>query len=156
MFEKRTCIICHELNDTDSDGLWQVVPVKLTSDWMPLAEFSHDSHQNMSCDGCHEAASSDKASDVAMPDLESCRTCHGGEHSEDKLQSTCIACHNFHLEHQAPMSVVLSVDDSGNLIDQSGNYVDRQGNILLPAEPNLKSAERRAESQLIEEPTKEL
>ena len=155
LFEKRTCVICHELDGTNSDGVWQVVPVKLTSDWMPLAEFSHDSHQNMTCDGCHEAASSDKASDVSMPDLESCRTCHGGEHSHDKLKSTCIACHNFHLDHQAPMSVVLSIDDSGNLIDQSGNFVDRQGNIRQAAEANPESGEQQTENQLIDRPTEE-
>ena len=147
LFEKRTCVICHELDGVDGDGVWQVVPVKLTSDWMPLAEFSHDSHQNMTCDGCHEAASSDKASDVSMPDIESCRTCHGGEHAQNKLQSKCVACHDFHLDHQAPMSVVLSVDSSGKLIDQLGNFVDRQGNILSPADPYLNSAERQAKSQ---------
>ena len=151
LFEKRTCVICHELDGVDGDGIWQVVPVKLTSDWMPLAEFSHDSHQNMTCDGCHDAASSDKASDVSMPDIESCRTCHGGEHSQNKLQSTCVACHAFHLDHQAPMSVVLSVDSSGKLIDQLGNFVDRQGNILSPADPYLNSAERQAKSQTIDE-----
>ena len=25
-----------------------------------------------------------------------CRECHGGEHAERRLQSTCIECHNFH------------------------------------------------------------
>ncbi|HCC43685.1 MAG TPA: hypothetical protein DEQ32_04775 [Gammaproteobacteria bacterium] len=130
LFEKRTCVICHELAETSRDGRWEVIPVKLTADWMPLAEFTHDPHKTMACEDCHEASTSNVAADVLMPDIDSCRTCHGGEHTENKLQSTCIACHGFHLDNQAPMSVLLSVDQSGNLIDQSGRFVDKLGNIL--------------------------
>lgn len=143
LFEQRTCIVCHELEmpsdsaskpgSADAANI-KVVPVRLTPDWMPMAEFSHDSHQNMACEGCHEAAWSDTATDVMMPDIGTCRTCHGGEHAEDKLQSTCISCHKFHLEQQGPMGVMLGIDEDGNLIDQMGNYVDEQGNILPPPE----------------------
>lgn len=144
LFEQRTCIICHELERPSNSGTNQnanidannnaanikVVPVKLTPDWMPMAEFSHDSHQNMSCEGCHDAAWSDTATDVLMPDIGTCRVCHGGEHAEDKLQSTCISCHKFHLADQGPMGILLAIDEEGNLIDQFGNYVDEEGNIL--------------------------
>ena len=53
------------------------------------------------------------------------------------------------------MSVILSIDDSGNLIDQSGNFVDRQGNIRQAAEANPESGEQQTENQLIDQPTEE-
>ncbi|MBL6692259.1 MAG: FHA domain-containing protein [Pseudomonadales bacterium] len=145
MFEQRSCIVCHEVIEPQEESLdWRVMPVKLTPDWMPLAEFSHDSHINMSCEGCHEAAWSDWAGDVLMPDIESCRTCHGGEHAEGKLQSSCISCHEFHLDTQGPMGVLLAIDEYGFLIDQFGNYVDEEGNILPPEEVPLIEEEIRA------------
>jgi predicted CXXCH cytochrome family protein len=129
MFEQRTCVVCHQVGQSD-EGEWHVEPVKLTPDWMPMAEFSHDSHVNMACAGCHEASFSEDAGDVLMPDIGTCRTCHGGEHAEGKLQSTCISCHKFHLEEQGPMGMLLAIDQDGNLIDQFGNFVDERGDIL--------------------------
>ncbi|HIL97209.1 MAG TPA: hypothetical protein EYG51_15025 [Pseudomonadales bacterium] len=95
-----------------------------------MAEFSHDSHINMGCVGCHEADTSTEATDVLMPDIGSCRTCHGGEHAEERLQSTCISCHKFHLDDQRPMGALLLINEEGDLIDTDGNYVDEQGNII--------------------------
>ena len=105
-----------------------------------MAEFSHDSHMNMSCVGCHDANTSTEAADVLMPDIGTCRACHGGEHAEERLQSTCISCHKFHIDDQGPMGALLLIDEEGNLIDTDGNYVDEQGNII-DEEGNLIDAE---------------
>ena len=104
LFERQTCTICHEISPQEGDVPWKVLPVKLTDDWMPLAEFSHDSHVSMDCGGCHETETSADAADVLMPDIKNCQECHGGEHSGDLLQSTCITCHKFHLDNQEPMT----------------------------------------------------
>jgi hypothetical protein len=125
LFERQTCTICHEIIRDDSKAMpWYVKPVKLTDDWFPMAEFSHDSHKNMQCIGCHEAEYSDVAEDVLMPDIGSCRACHGGEHAENRLQSTCISCHQFHLDDGKPMGALIAIDDMGNLIDELGNLLD--------------------------------
>jgi predicted CXXCH cytochrome family protein len=98
LFERQTCTICHDITRDDSQEIpWQVKPVKLTDDWYPMAEFSHDSHKNMQCLGCHEAEYSDVAADVLMPDIGSCRSCHGGEEAEGRLQSLVFRATNFTL-----------------------------------------------------------
>ncbi len=117
LFERQTCTICHEITQQEGEVPWHVLPVKLTDDWMPMAEFSHDSHVSMECSGCHEAASSAVASDILMPDIDNCQACHGGEHSENLLQSTCISCHKYHLDNQAPMSSHSPVQAAGARLD---------------------------------------
>ena len=111
LFEKQTCTICHEISEVDNQVVpWQVTPVKINNSWMPLSVFSHSKHKNMNCEGCHDAEYSSDALDVLMPDLGSCRSCHGGEHADDLLQSTCIACHEFHLDSQKPMGELILLD----------------------------------------------
>ena len=102
LFEKQTCTQCHEIARTDDEAVpWRVWPVELNPEWMPLAEFSHDSHKNMSCGDCHAASGSKLATDILMPDIGSCRACHGGENARNLLPSSCVSCHSFHLDSQA-------------------------------------------------------
>ena len=104
LFEKQTCTVCHEITAVaDADVPWKVLPVRISEAWYPLAEFSHDGHKNMECDGCHLARESEVATDILMPDIANCRQCHGGEDAENLLASNCITCHKFHLDDQAPM-----------------------------------------------------
>ena len=130
LFERQTCTVCHEIRPQEGEVPWKILPVKLTKDWFPMADFSHDSHINLGCVGCHDANTSTQAADVLMPDIGSCRTCHGGEHAEERLQSSCISCHKFHMDDQRPMGTLLLIDEEGNLIDTDGNYVDERGNII--------------------------
>lgn len=120
LFEKQTCTICHEISKSvDSEVPWDVKPVKLNENWMPLAEFSHDSHKNMQCSGCHDAENSTDASEVLMPDLTSCRDCHGGEDSSNLLQSTCVTCHAFHLEDQRSMGILVEIGNEDSIQEPS-------------------------------------
>lgn len=101
VFERTTCKICHEVDRIDDPSRaspWQVQPVRLARAWMPKGWFDHQAHVNEDCARCHAAEASTVASDVLMPDIESCRDCHGGEHAENKLASTCVECHVFHLD----------------------------------------------------------
>ena len=103
LFEKQICTQCHTIAQTDDESApWQVMPVRLVGDWMPMAEFSHNRHKNMQCDGCHEATGSEHATDVLMPDIGVCRNCHGGENAELRLPDSCVTCHTFHLGSQQP------------------------------------------------------
>jgi hypothetical protein len=121
LFEKQTCTICHEISKSgDSAVPWQVKPVKLNEDWMPLAEFSHGGHKNMQCSGCHDAVNSTESSEVLMPDITSCRDCHGGEDSSNLLQSNCVTCHAYHLDDQPSMGALI---ESGNK-DSIHNLLD--------------------------------
>ena len=98
MFEKTTCKMCHEITKISEDPpSWYVLPVRVTQVWMPKAYFGHAAHHTMECVDCHQATDSEVSSDVLMPRIESCRECHGGEHATDKLTSSCVDCHGYHI-----------------------------------------------------------
>lgn len=106
IFEETTCAICHEVTRSklpDGQPSWTVLPVQLVDTWMPKSVFDHKPHVEQTCDSCHQAEQSEVATDVLMPKIESCQTCHGGEDSENKLHSECIDCHRFHNPNQSLM-----------------------------------------------------
>ena len=72
-----------------------VAEAKTTTRWLPHAKFDHDAHRGFSCVGCHaKALTSKESSDVLVPGIENCKTCHapGPEHAE----SRCFECHTYH------------------------------------------------------------
>jgi hypothetical protein len=83
---------------------WRVLPVLLTTGWMPKAHFDHARHATSlsECDSCHEARKSHEASDVLMPRIAACRECHGGTEgirtADNRVASSCMLCHAFHVE----------------------------------------------------------
>ena len=105
IFERTTCAICHEVT-RKSDGVtpaWDVAPVYINQHWMPLSRFDHGAHASETCESCHAAETSLVSSDILMPDIASCQTCHGDEHTDDQLVSVCLDCHSFHLDRFDPM-----------------------------------------------------
>jgi hypothetical protein len=111
LFEARVCVVCHEVVKMagpggGQDGIaWNVAPVHVAASWLPKARFDHGRHRTYKCEDCHDKIAKSKvSSDVAIPDIETCRTCHAGsEPSANKVVSTCVACHGFHLPGHAPM-----------------------------------------------------
>jgi hypothetical protein len=101
LFERTACYTCHHVTKNDGAALnerYAVTPVKIVDQWMTGAKFTHADHMTESCDKCHAGNTSEKATDVMIPDIDNCRECHGGEGSWGKLNSTCISCHDFHFE----------------------------------------------------------
>lgn len=100
MIAYTTCGVCHEATADGSEGGtgWRLADVAVPRAWMPRARFSHAQHGTMACADCHrDVAASDNSSDVLMPDIDTCRRCHGGENAgEGLLASTCVTCHDFH------------------------------------------------------------
>lgn len=136
IFGKTLCATCHEaqkVGDAETASGWLVQPALLQRNWMPRAQFSHKRHEEMKCDGCHEARVSKTATDVLMPQISGCRDCHKIEDSQtDDLMvflssaraqtatddagpapggtagkaapASCVTCHGFHLEDRPPVS----------------------------------------------------
>jgi len=106
MFERRACANCHDVSrrDNGSDLPWYVLPVRLTTRFFPHANFSHAAHDTevSDCATCHAATTSESAQDLLMPDIATCRDCHGsaiaGRNDATQTPSTCIMCHSFHFE----------------------------------------------------------
>lgn len=106
LFLRRACVNCHVVSTADTDAAlpWDVAPVRLTSEFLTAARFSHAAHQTAvtRCDDCHAASTSTAASDVLIPGIETCRSCHGSgiaaRNSTAQMPSTCVMCHNFHFD----------------------------------------------------------
>ena len=85
MFEKPTgvCKTCHEIQKHRGAGgkqaTWQVRPVVTTAHWLPKSRFSHAQHKDAACTTCHNAGASKRTSDILIPDIATCRTCHAGD-----------------------------------------------------------------------------
>ncbi len=92
---RKTCKQCHKLEVVDGLSLPHVAAARVTQRWLPHAKFDHDAHRGFSCVDCHaKAVSSKESSDILVPGIANCQTCHaaGPEHAE----SRCFECHTYH------------------------------------------------------------
>jgi predicted CXXCH cytochrome family protein len=70
--------------------------------------FDHAAHKEETCESCHAATTSAKATDLLLPGISTCRTCHVGENGgklkpvKDPVASSCALCHDYHLDNKAP------------------------------------------------------
>ena len=86
------CSFCHVLKVTDN-ALPEVAPPTLKTRWFEHANFSHAVHSSFTCQGCHTAAAtSTKASDILLPGLAKCESCHRPKGA----RSGCYECHSYH------------------------------------------------------------
>jgi predicted CXXCH cytochrome family protein len=63
--------------------------------WFPHSRFNHERHRMLLCAECHNAAGSEKTSDVLMPGIASCRNCHDNRPGAS-ARGDCVECHTFH------------------------------------------------------------
>lgn len=66
--------------------------------WFTSSVFNHDAHRMMECVACHaQAKSSEKTSDLLMPDIQVCTQCHHpGGRDQRAASNNCITCHVYH------------------------------------------------------------
>ena len=98
------CYGCHEIvGPSRPGGLdYRVVPVRLPMRYMAHGWFDHAAHDSQDCASCHSAARSDRAADLLLPGIATCRQCHGGEGSRAQVPSSCAMCHDYHRGTGAP------------------------------------------------------
>ncbi len=100
MMEKRTCFSCHEISRdmTTAGATWKIAPIAVTQHWLPKSRFPHNRHDTFECKKCHDVGKSKDSADIAIPDLNNCKSCHSGNDVEkDKAPGTCETCHGFHV-----------------------------------------------------------
>lgn len=98
VFERRTCHYCHQVQRGDDPAMpWTVLPVNLEEHAISGARFDHGAHKAQPCSDCHAADHSKASADVLLPDLKSCRDCHGDTGSTSQVPSDCTMCHGFHI-----------------------------------------------------------
>ena len=94
---KSRCTMCHDLTLAGD----QLAPVRTVGQsLMPRAWFSHEAHVNQAqdnCETCHTSIrTSARASDVNLPTVASCQTCHSPGKSGGRFVG-CEACHSYHV-----------------------------------------------------------
>ncbi|MCW3837381.1 cytochrome c3 family protein [Sphingomonas canadensis] len=94
------CSECHTV--TGGYGSWSVAPVSQPSRYMLHGWFDHGAHKTEDCATCHKADASDSSSDLLLPGIKTCRTCHGGEAASSPVPSSCAMCHSYHSAEGAP------------------------------------------------------
>ena len=84
-----------------------------TDRYLPRGAFDHSVPEHggpgtskaggFECADCHKAKTSDRASDVLIPDLKTCATCHGQPATKIAAadDADCTTCHSFHKPGQA-------------------------------------------------------
>jgi hypothetical protein len=89
------CSECHFPSSAGSNaGVMKVVQPQryIAHGW-----FDHEAHKKEPCSDCHAAKQSQSATDVLLPGIKTCRTCHLGEDAaKPKVASSCAMCHSYH------------------------------------------------------------
>ena len=106
-----TCYDCHSIS-WDGDTV-RMAPVSLTRRYLPKGGFDHSVPEHggpgtskgggFECADCHAATRSGQTSDVLIPDIAKCATCHGKDRSQIAAASdaNCTTCHAFHTPGKA-------------------------------------------------------
>ena len=95
---RKSCKLCHTFENVPNKPQPQVRPANITVRWLPNSTFNHYAHQAVACDSCHnKARTSKETSDVLIPSIETCRSCHSGEPTQvGKAENGCFLCHQYH------------------------------------------------------------
>ena len=100
------CVDCHTIS-WDGDGPMgvKVAPTHISARFLPAGAMDHSvpAHRGQGlgsadCADCHAAKTSDKASDVLMPKIAECATCHGKTEKQTPVaaKAECSECHSYH------------------------------------------------------------
>ncbi len=72
-----------------------IAAARVKLQWLPHARFDHDAHTGFLCTGCHSNVwKSTESSDVLIPGIAVCRTCHADGAGHASAQ--CAECHTYH------------------------------------------------------------
>ena len=103
------CYDCHIISQVPSRGAPVTFANVIQPDrYMKKGWFDHKAHDDETCESCHAAKTSGKATDLLLPGIATCRTCHVGENGaklkpvKDPVASSCALCHDYHLDNTAP------------------------------------------------------
>lgn len=101
LFTNTSCQLCHSISEKeDPSNLGSKFEVKkpnIPQRWFTKAHFSHSAHEIASCESCHDTARNSKeTTDVLLPGIQNCRSCHVEQGHKGLVPSDCSSCHDYH------------------------------------------------------------
>jgi predicted CXXCH cytochrome family protein len=92
------CSLCHvSAADNPRRSRPQALPVyeptHVPARWLQHARFAHHPHRMLDCTACHAAPSSSHTTDVLMPRMDVCASCHNPQAG---ARHDCVGCHQYH------------------------------------------------------------
>ncbi len=84
---------------------YRIVPIHITERYLPRGAFNHDIREhnrdaagNPTCESCHDERQSASASDVMLPRIGECASCHGKTKAKTPTAASgaCEQCHSYH------------------------------------------------------------
>ena len=116
------CFDCHQVQAPEGGSLaYNIRPVAFPTRYMLHGWFDHRAHAvtqrprqpqlqgSAACLSCHRADASNDSNDLLLPNVASCRDCHGGETSSLPVESTCAMCHDYHMDEGVPARLLRQV-----------------------------------------------
>lgn len=95
MSQDGLCGECHY--EEPGGGPISIAPVNWQDRFFLHGRFDHEAHKEEDCATCHAADTSSSATDLLMPGIGECRTCHEGEEAKAaEVPSSCAMCHSYH------------------------------------------------------------
>ena len=85
------CAYCHEVSGTAAAP--HITPPAVPQRWLARGSFHHFAHQSVACNVCHNVAQSHQTSDILLPGVRSCASCHNAKSAPGE---SCILCHDYH------------------------------------------------------------
>jgi hypothetical protein len=95
------CALCHRVQPV-ANTTPSIARPFFFDRWMSQSRFDHARHTMVKCDDCHHATRSRLTSDVLMPGINDCNTCHspkGKVIANQKIVAVaqCTTCHSYHV-----------------------------------------------------------
>ena len=95
---QKTCKECHTVPLAAAGSLPEMPKSAIPQRWMNHAAFNHTAHNLLECESCHtETRKSKETSDILVPGIATCRTCHRREQETGEgADARCSECHVYH------------------------------------------------------------
>ena len=132
---KGLCVECHAaIAPADPSSLdYKIVPINQTVRYLPWGDFNHgvtehkqDAAGKATCERCHAAPDAAGSSDLLLPRIAECASCHGKakEKIATAASAECKACHSYHAPGmatphppRAPAKAAIAAIDIGRRLD---------------------------------------
>ncbi|HEX7962020.1 MAG TPA: cytochrome c3 family protein, partial [Terriglobales bacterium] len=139
---RKTCAECHTLRpaakaETTQISFPEVPKANIKPIWLPNSVFSHYSHISVDCKSCHsKATASEKTSDVLIPSIKTCQSCHNGKPEKvGQAENGCFLCHQYHQwQNQEPIKGKYSIPQLTSSVRTA--HSSFLASMAVPAESN--------------------